>query len=69
MLVLLEDAAEAIASSYLEMGDLVWIGDRRGESSRRPSNRLTDRKPAAVHRYPGRPRRIVDIRSRPQMEG
>ncbi|KOT28304.1 hypothetical protein ADK41_35850 [Streptomyces caelestis] len=31
MLVLVKKAAEAIASSYLEAGDLVRIGDRRGD--------------------------------------
>jgi hypothetical protein len=30
MLILVEDAAEAIMSSYVEEGDLVWIGDRSG---------------------------------------
>ncbi|SCG77545.1 Transposase, Mutator family [Micromonospora inositola] len=30
MFVLVEDAAEPITSAYVEMGDLVWIGDRRG---------------------------------------
>jgi hypothetical protein len=30
MLVLVEEAAEAIASSYVEVGNLVRIGDRRG---------------------------------------
>lgn len=30
MLVLVEDAAEPITSAYVEMGNLVWIGDRRG---------------------------------------
>ncbi len=31
MLILVEDAAEAIASSYVEAGYLVRIGDRRGQ--------------------------------------
>lgn len=31
MLVLVEKAAEAIASSYFEAGDLVRIGDRRDD--------------------------------------
>ena len=31
MLVLVEDAAEAVASSYVEAGNRVWIGDRRGQ--------------------------------------
>lgn len=31
MFVLVEDAAEAIASSYLKAGDPVRIGDRRGQ--------------------------------------
>jgi hypothetical protein len=31
MAVLVENAAEAIASSYLEAGDLVRISDRRGQ--------------------------------------
>jgi hypothetical protein len=31
MLVLVEDAAKALASSYVRVGDLVRIGDRRGQ--------------------------------------
>lgn len=31
MSVLVEGAAEACASAYVEMSDLGWIGDRRGE--------------------------------------
>jgi hypothetical protein len=31
MLVLMEYPAEAIASSCVEAGDLVWAGDRRGQ--------------------------------------
>jgi len=29
MLVLVQDAAEAVASSYVEPGDSAWIGERR----------------------------------------
>jgi hypothetical protein len=28
MLVLVEDAVESFASSYVEAGDLLWVGDR-----------------------------------------
>jgi hypothetical protein len=35
MFVLVEDAAEAIASSYVEAGDLLRIGDRRGQRVQR----------------------------------
>ena len=31
MLVLVEDAAESVAFSYVEAGDLPWIGDRNGQ--------------------------------------
>jgi hypothetical protein len=31
MSVLMEDAAETLASSYVQPGDLVRIGDRRGQ--------------------------------------
>jgi hypothetical protein len=37
MLVLVENAAEAVASSYVEMGHLVWISDRRGQRAQRSS--------------------------------
>jgi hypothetical protein len=37
MLVLVEDSAEALVSSYLQVGDLVWIGDRRGQWVEWPS--------------------------------
>ena len=35
MLVPVEDAAEAVASSYVEAGDLIWICDRRGQRVQR----------------------------------
>ena len=35
MLVLVEDAAEAVASSYVEVGDGVRVGDRRWQSVQR----------------------------------
>jgi hypothetical protein len=39
MFVLMKDAADALASSYSEAGDLVWIGDRRGQRAQRASVR------------------------------
>jgi hypothetical protein len=30
MFVFVEDSAEALVSSYVQVGDLVWVGDRRG---------------------------------------
>jgi hypothetical protein len=36
MLVFVEDAAEAVASSYVEADQLVWVGDRRGQWVSRP---------------------------------
>jgi hypothetical protein len=35
MLVLVENAAEAIASSYVEVGHRVWISDPRGQRAQR----------------------------------
>jgi hypothetical protein len=35
MLVLVEDAAKALVSSYVQVGDLVRIGDRRGQWTER----------------------------------
>jgi hypothetical protein len=35
MFVLVEDSAEAVASSYVEAGDLLRIGDRRGQGVQR----------------------------------
>ena len=35
MLVLVENAAEAVASSYVEVGHLVWISDLLGERGQR----------------------------------
>jgi hypothetical protein len=37
MLILVEDAAEALASSYVEAGYLVWIRHRRGQWVQRAS--------------------------------
>jgi hypothetical protein len=35
MLVLMENAAEAVAAAYVQAGDLLWIGDRRGQRVQR----------------------------------
>jgi hypothetical protein len=31
MLVLVEDSAQTLASSYVQAGDLLWVGDGRGQ--------------------------------------
>ncbi|MCW2913441.1 MAG: Transposase [Actinomycetia bacterium] len=31
MLVFVEDSAEALLSSYVQAGDLLWVGDRWGQ--------------------------------------
>jgi hypothetical protein len=36
MLVLVEDSAETLVSSYIQPGDVVGIADRRGQWSARP---------------------------------
>jgi hypothetical protein len=33
MLVFVEDAAQTLASSYVQAGDLLWVGDRLGQSA------------------------------------
>jgi hypothetical protein len=35
MLVLVENAAEAVASSYVETAHLVWMSDPRGQRAQR----------------------------------
>src|SRR3954470_20384897 len=48
MLVLVEDAAEALVSSYVQTGDLVRIGDRRGQWMQRGGVRDALMRPVAV---------------------
>lgn len=53
MSVLVEDAAEAIASSNVEAGHLVRIGDRHGQrhSGRASAMPRCGRCPSALHYY------------------
>jgi hypothetical protein len=48
MFVLVEDAAEALVSSYVQVGDLVRIGDRRGQWIERAGARDALMRPVAV---------------------
>jgi hypothetical protein len=36
MVVLVEESAEAVVSSYVQVGDLVWISDRWRQRAERP---------------------------------
>jgi hypothetical protein len=48
MLVLVENAAEAVASSYVEVGNLVWISDLSGERGQRSGVREALMRPVSV---------------------
>jgi hypothetical protein len=48
MLVLVEDAAEALVSSYVQLGDRVRIGDRRGKWMQRAGVRDALMRPVPV---------------------
>ncbi len=70
MLVLVEDAAQALASSYVEAGDLPWIGDRLGQEAQQAGVREALVRPMRVenrsnsHRACSRWRRFqIKVRS------
>jgi hypothetical protein len=48
MFVLVEDAAEALMSSYVQAGDLARIGDRRGQWIQRAGVRDALMRPVTV---------------------
>lgn len=48
MLVLVENAAEAVASSYVEVGNLVWISDPLGQRAQRSGVREALMRPVSV---------------------
>jgi transposase len=61
VLVLVEEAAEAVAAAYVETRDLLRVGDRRGQAVERASIRDALVRPVPVAELPGLPQGVQQV--------